>query len=198
MVLEPTSWSSLGLSTTMSYTRRSGVIIKGKAEWIKPRYTKIYKDKLPDGKHVVAKAGTQISRSLLRSFETKSEAHLPKARERFVAKKLARPLRQWKMWSSNLKMIFGHICDKDCADFHRFHVAKGCQWFQVLVTLCFFSFSFNPKATSLHGGWVAWRKSQRAIATIAVDRRSGVLCVFALWARAPLRYLQLRADVSAF
>jgi len=107
--------------------KKERVIIKGKAEWIKPRYTKIYKDKLPDGKHVVAKAGAQISRSLLRSFETKSEAHLPKARERFVAKKLARPLRQWKMWSSNLKMIFGHICDKDCADFHRFHVAKGCQ-----------------------------------------------------------------------
>ena len=40
--------------------KKKRVIIKGKAKWIKPHYTKIYKHKLPDGKHVVVKAGTQI------------------------------------------------------------------------------------------------------------------------------------------
>ena len=40
--------------------KKKRVIIKGKAKWIKPHYTKIYKHKLPDGKHVVVKAGAQI------------------------------------------------------------------------------------------------------------------------------------------
>jgi len=36
------------------------VKIKGKATWVKPHYTKVYKHNLPDGKQVVVKAGAQI------------------------------------------------------------------------------------------------------------------------------------------
>ena len=36
------------------------VKIKGKATWVKPHYTTVYKHNLPDGKQVVVKAGAQI------------------------------------------------------------------------------------------------------------------------------------------
>lgn len=40
--------------------KKKKVIVKGKAHWAKPHYTKVYVHKLPNGKEVKVRAGTQI------------------------------------------------------------------------------------------------------------------------------------------
>lgn len=40
--------------------KKKKVIVKGKARWVKPHYTKVYVHKLPNGKEVKVRAGTQI------------------------------------------------------------------------------------------------------------------------------------------
>ena len=40
--------------------KKKRVVIKGKTTWVKPRYTRTFKHKLPGGKTVVVKGGTQI------------------------------------------------------------------------------------------------------------------------------------------
>ena len=40
--------------------KKKSVMFKGKATWVKPRNTKIYKHKLPCGKSFVVKSGTQV------------------------------------------------------------------------------------------------------------------------------------------
>ena len=76
--------------------KKKKVIVKGKPVWVKPHYTKMWKHRLPDGKSVTVKAGTQI----IDRFWGHLRTYLKHAPRKVGSMALARKIRaaQWTYW----------------------------------------------------------------------------------------------------
>ena len=76
--------------------KKKKVMVRGKPVWVKPHYTKTWKHKLPNGKSVTVKAGTQI----IDRFWGHLRAFLKHAPRKVGSIALARKIRaaQWTYW----------------------------------------------------------------------------------------------------
>lgn len=76
--------------------KKKKVIVRGKAVWVKPSYTKIWTHKLPNGKKLTVKAGTQI----IDRFWGHLRSYLKHAPRQVGSSALARKVRaaQWIYW----------------------------------------------------------------------------------------------------
>lgn len=75
----------------MWFTKKK-VIVNGKAQWVKPHYAKVYVHKLPNGKKVKARAGTQIWGMLQQTLR-----NIPREPGSALLHRKIRPL-QWIYW----------------------------------------------------------------------------------------------------
>ena len=94
--------------------KKKRVKVRGKTMWIKPHYTKVCSHKLPDGKVLKVKAGTQI----VDRFWGHLRAHLKYIPRKVGSAMLARKVRaaQWTYWhkDQNLWAATGTMLEELC------------------------------------------------------------------------------------
>ena len=88
--------------------KKKRVLVRGKYMWIKPSYAKVYKHKLPDGKVITGKSGTQDHRPILGDSATRSEAHPPTAGYSTAAQE--NPCSSVAVLAQRPQYVAGHWC----------------------------------------------------------------------------------------
>ena len=92
--------------------KKKKIMVDGKPTWVRPHYTKVFKHKLPSGKTIQVKSGTQI----IDRFWGHLRAYLKHAPRKVGSISLLRKVRaaQWTYWhrGTNLWTATGRMLAK--------------------------------------------------------------------------------------